>query len=67
MLYMATLSSIQNNTICKEYYQRLVKKGKIKKVALIATMNKLFTIIFAVVKYNPPFNTHYFKKISLPT
>ena len=60
MLYMATLSSTRNNTICKEYYQRLVQKGKIKKVALIATMNKLFTIIFAVVKYNPLFNTHYF-------
>jgi len=44
-LYMACLSSIRYNKVMKEYYERLVEKGKIKKIALIAVMRKMLVIL----------------------
>jgi len=49
-LYMATLSCIQHNERIKEFYQRLLEKGKAKKVALIAAARKLLVIPFALLK-----------------
>ena len=40
-LYMSSLSVIRCNPILREFYQRLVAKGKLKKVALTAVMRKL--------------------------
>ena len=40
-LYMASLSVVRCNPILREFYQRLVGKGKPKKVALTAAMRKL--------------------------
>ncbi len=45
MLYMASLSSVQNNDILKEKYQRLLDKGKPKKVALVAISAHIFRAI----------------------
>ena len=50
VLYMATLSATRYNPTIREFYQRLVAKGKAKKVALIAAMRKLLTIINTLVK-----------------
>ena len=36
VLYMATLTATRYNPVIKEFYQRLVKAGKKKKVALVA-------------------------------
>ena len=36
ILYMATISASRFNPIIKEFYDNLLKKGKLKKVALIA-------------------------------
>jgi len=36
--------------VIKEFYQRLVKAGKKKKVALVACMRKLLTILNAMIK-----------------
>jgi transposase len=52
MLYMATLSAIRHNPVIREFYQRLVARGKIKKVALVACMRKLLTILNRMVKDN---------------
>ena len=49
-LYMATLVATRFNQTIKAYYQRLVHKGKPKKVALIAAMRKLLTIINMMVR-----------------
>ena len=43
-LYMASLSVVRCNPILRSFYDRLVAKGKLKKVALTAVMRKL--IIF---------------------
>ena len=50
MLYMAMLSAIQHNPVMKSFYQRLVAKGKHKKVALTACMRKMMTILNAMVR-----------------
>lgn len=41
VLYMATVTAAQCNSVIKEFYIRLVAKGKPKKVALVACMHKL--------------------------
>jgi hypothetical protein len=40
ILYMAALSAIRFNKYCKELYERLVSKGKAKKLALVAVAHK---------------------------
>lgn len=40
-LYMASLSAIRRNPILRAFYQRLIGKGKLGKVALTAVMRKL--------------------------
>lgn len=44
-LYMASLVASQVNPIIREFYNRLLKKGKSKKLALIACVRKLLHII----------------------
>ena len=50
-LYMATLASTRYNPVIKEFYQRLVARGKAKKVALVACMRRLLTIMNAIIKH----------------
>jgi transposase len=52
MLYMAALSASRFNRPCKNLYERLVEKGKPKKLALIAVENKLLRQVFAIVKHD---------------
>ena len=51
-LYMAALSAIRYNPVIQEFYQRLVTRGKPKKVALVACMRKLLTILNRMLKEN---------------
>lgn len=50
VLYMATLSAIRFNYVIQRFYDRLVSTGKPKKVAIVACMRKLLTILNAMVK-----------------
>lgn len=50
MLYMAVLSAKRFNPVIREFYERLVAAGKAKKVAIVACMRKLITIINAMMK-----------------
>ena len=56
ILYMSTLVGIVPNPILKKFYQRLLAKGKPKKVALIACMRKLLLIVRAILIKQVPFN-----------
>jgi len=58
-LYMPTLVAVQFNPLLKRFYQRLLEKGKAKKVALIACMRKLLNIIRAMLIKRTPFNPKY--------
>jgi transposase len=49
-LYMATLVAVRHNPVLTAFYHRLLRAGKARKVALIAAMHKLLTIINAMVK-----------------
>jgi transposase len=50
VLYMATLASTRFNPVIGSFYQRLLSKGKAKKVALVACMRRLLTIMNAILK-----------------
>lgn len=52
VLYMAAVSASRCNPQIKELYDRLVTKGKPKKVALVACMRKLLIILNAMVRDN---------------
>jgi transposase len=49
-LYMATLSAMRYNPAIAAYYQRLLAAGKPKKVAMVACMRKLLTILNAMLR-----------------
>ena len=57
-LYMAALVGTKHNSVLKGLYERLVKAGKAKKVALIACAHKLLITLNAMMKnktaWNPP-------------
>ena len=50
LLYMCARSAKKYNKSCRELYERLLAKGKAKKLALIAVANKLVKQVFAIVK-----------------
>ena len=55
-LYMATLVATRFNPVLRAFYQRLCDAGKPKKVAIIACMRKLLTILNVMVKHNRHWN-----------
>lgn len=58
-IYMCSLQASQCNKHCKSLFQRLVNKGKSKKLALIAVANKLIKICFGVVNNNTIYQDDY--------
>ena len=56
VLYMATLTATRHNPAIKTFYDRLLAAGKLPKVALIACMRKLVTVLNAMVKTNKPWD-----------
>ena len=56
LLFMCSLTAKSCNLACKQLYDRLVQKGKSKKLALVAVMNKLVKQAFAIatqlIKYD---------------
>ncbi len=59
VLYMAALVATRHNPVIKAFYQRLVAAGKPKKLALVACMRKLLTLLNVMVRtathWNPDF------------
>ena len=55
-LYMATIVATRFNPVIRAFYQRLCAAGKAKKVALVACMRKLLTIVNAMLKHRSPWN-----------
>jgi transposase len=51
VLYMAALVASRRNAVIRTLYQRLLKAGKARKVALVACMRKLLTILNAMIKH----------------
>jgi transposase len=55
-MYMATLVATRANPAIRAFYQRLLALGKPKKVALIACMRKLLTILNHMVRTRQPWS-----------
>lgn len=58
-LYMPALVGTQHNPTLKRFYQRLLKAGKPKMVALVACMKKLLLIARAILISKKTFNPNY--------
>ena len=50
VLYMATLLAVRRNPVLEARYQRLLAKGKAKKVALVACMRELLVTRNAMIR-----------------
>jgi transposase len=55
ILYMSTLVATRYNPMIQAQYQHLLKRGKLKKVALTACMRKFLTILNAMLRDQQPF------------
>lgn len=56
VLYMATLTATRYNPVIKAFYERLKAAGKLLKVALVACMRKLLTVLNAMVRTGKPWD-----------
>lgn len=50
ILYMATTVAIRCNPRIKSYYRHLIAQGKLFKIAIVACMRKLLTIVNTLIK-----------------
>ncbi|MEQ8361064.1 MAG: IS110 family transposase [Cytophagales bacterium] len=61
LLFMCSFNACKSNHACKALYERIVAKGKSKKLALIAVANKLIKQAFAIAKsglvYDPEYRS----------
>ncbi|MDC9594951.1 IS110 family transposase [Xenorhabdus sp. IM139775] len=62
-LYMAALVATRFNPVIKVFYERLLAAGKPKKVALVACMRKLLTILNAMLRKNEEWDESYHQVI----
>lgn len=56
-LYMAVLTARKFNPALKQFYDRLISKGKLKKVAIVACMRKLIIIMNAMLRDGTSWNS----------
>jgi transposase len=56
VLYMSTLVATRYNPLIQSQYQQMLKRGKLKKVALTACMRKFLTILNAMARDQQPFH-----------
>ena len=56
VLYMATLTAARYNPVIRAFYERLRAAGKLPKVALVACMRKLLTMLNAMVRTGKPWD-----------
>lgn len=56
-LYMATLTATRCNPVIKQFFERLIAKHKPFKVAMVACMRKLLTILNLMLKTQTPWRT----------
>lgn len=54
LLYMAAITAIRSNPVIRAFYERLKLRGKPHKVAIIACMRKILTILNAMVRESTP-------------
>lgn len=63
MLYVCSWSAKKHNESCKQLYDRLVEKGKARRLALIAVVNKLLKQAFAIATSEMNYEKNYSRNI----
>ncbi|WP_438961888.1 IS110 family transposase [Nonlabens sp.] len=59
LLFLCSFNACKHNKACRELYERIVNKGKSKKLALIAVANKLLKQCFSIATSGRPYDeTH---------
>ena len=64
LLFLCSFTACKHNKGCREIYERIVNKGKSKKLALIAVSNKLIKQSFAIAKSGLPYDETYVSVLS---
>jgi len=64
LLFLCAFSACKHNKACREIYERIVAKGKSKKLALIAVSNKLLKQAFAIAKSGLPYDEDFVSKLA---
>jgi transposase len=59
VLYMATTSAVRSNPVIRAFYRRLIERGKPHKVAMVACMRKMLTILNAMARTNTPWTPNF--------
>jgi transposase len=59
LLFLCAFNACKHNKACRAIYERIVNKGKSKKLALIAVANKLVKQSFAIAKSGRPYDETY--------
>jgi len=63
-LFLCSFTASVHNPQCKALYERIVAKGKSKKLALIAVCNKLIKQAYGISKSGVPYDKNYKSKLS---
>jgi transposase len=56
VLYMGAVVAMRHNSVIKTFYERLVQRGKSKKLALTACVRKMLVILNAMVRDQQPWS-----------
>ena len=64
LLFLCSFTACKHNKGCSAVYERIVNKGKSKKLALIAVSNKLIKQSFAIAKSGVPYDETYVSVLS---
>ncbi|KGL62751.1 transposase family protein [Polaribacter sp. Hel1_85] len=64
LLFLCSFTACKHNKGCREIYERIVNKGKSKKLALIAVSNKLLKQSFAIAKSGLAYDETYVSVLS---
>jgi transposase len=72
MIFNCARSAIRYNEVCRDFYNKLIEKGKNGKVALTAVMHKIARWIYGIARSKIPFDPNFASKkqkveILLPT
>ncbi|MCK5539202.1 MAG: transposase, partial [Bacteroidales bacterium] len=59
LLFLCSFNACKYNKACKALFDRIVAKGKSKKLALIAVCNKLLKQAFSIVKNRIPYDDNF--------
>ena len=64
LVFLAAFSAYKYNKACNALFDRIVAKGKSKKLALIAVANKLLKQAFAIAKSGLPYDENFVSKLA---